>query len=144
MEMWGVCGARKMEEGLIHPCDDVRSAWLRGPGNRVVQRLERRDETLILLYGETTFRARQDSFVEVDAPKFRIGDVVRVMVPGQPPRRCVVREILWHFKWATEYYLLKTPDGTPLRSRYWPEELAREEAAPRRGPGKAPPGRLQP
>ncbi len=111
----------------LHP-EDVATARMMIPSNRVFCRDGMSGEFHILHYGDATIRARPTLWQEVDFEGFVIGDWVEVNSRGMMNERRTgtIREIVWdeHAR-ALRYQILE--NGKPIEIFYEKEDLARVE-----------------
>ena len=100
---------------LVH--QDDRDAFTQlVPAGRVFG-VTRHADWITLSRGASEYRVRgSDLLRQVTAPRYWIGDEVR-FVSGGKTRAGTVREVLWHFRDESPFYLLSA-DGKGLSKRY--------------------------
>jgi hypothetical protein len=104
----------------VHPEDFDAFAAL-PPYGRVFRVAPGAVPYVTLIYGEASFRVTPELIDYVGPPAFSIGDRVR-SVPPRTPKSGTIREIHWHHKQRSEFYLLRVADQD-APSRYWRHEL---------------------
>jgi hypothetical protein len=78
------------------------------------------DEFLTLQYKNEVFKVKPDLYKQVDTPKFRYGD--RVKLVDKPDVQAIIDDITWHSDRNEPMYFIIV-NGKKRSKRYWGSDL---------------------
>lgn len=114
-------------DAWVHP-EDVATARVMIPSQRVFRRDGSQGEYLLMHYGEARLRVRRTLWQEVEPEGLEIGDWVEVRTRGMlnEPRTGIIREMLWDDREQAMRYQI-SENGQSIEQLYAREDLQRVE-----------------
>ena len=111
-----------IEHGVekIHP-DDLENFKKEANGVKVFQCVNETTDYITLEYGENSYQVKIDLFRPVSAPKYHIGQDVKVVSNNQLTDG-VITDIMWHSSKNEHFYFI-TIAGKKKSKRYFEDEF---------------------